>query len=1176
MHSLYRSISLRNPLWLLTFLFGWLALLPLGVVRAQTGPGGVGNGAGPGLRNILWLDAASLGLSDGDAVGTWTDRSGNSHNATRTNAAQQPRYTTSVLNGRPVVRFDGSDDEMNLNTAIGTNSDGIVNRDYSFIFVGARRTTASNDGWFLYGSGAFDGQSNLYFGWRDGASSAFRFSQFGSTEMQVNSGDYINNGVNQYAIFTGTFGQTEAIPRKLYENGDMVGTNPSTQVLTSYAGAELAGLRSSVDIAEVIFYQGDLNEAHVVILNNYLSAKYDLSLVGFDGTNRDFYAGDTPINGNFDYDVAGIGRQNGGDHRNASSDGLTLSADASVLQDGEFLMAGHDDTPHGTTTANLPTNVQERWARSWFVDKTGNLSANLTFDLQAVHPGETFNGDADRYVLLRWDGATYQEVPISNANKSATATNVTFTVGDSDLVDGIYTIGTQAAVSAPLTGISRRGTGPGGVGNALGTDGQPENAMWLDARAQPYGNGVLVDIWHDQSGNSNHATQSSYSRRPALRTDIPNVNGNPTLRFDGSNDFMDIDGSLLVGTDYTVIAVGAQRNNSGFARRIVGGGSGTSNNNFSLQWKGTDELMVSHLGNGFDNRGSLSSDGITATAVGTFGFLMGDYNSALNNESGLYLNGKKLRSYDMPQLVSNNNSRIARMFNFYQEIDVAELIIYPTALNSVQRTIVNNYLSAKYDIPLLNPDTDNRDVYAGDNAANGHHDFGVIGVGQQDGHRHLQANGRGLALTAQAPSLSNDEFVLVGHNDAKPEGTTANVGVGIAERLTRTWYVDKTGSVDASLTFELQEILTKHTFSTQASDYVLLRRNGATFEEVPGTTAQLSNDHLTFELTDAQLTNGVYTIGTRSATATPIAGFAVPEVTEFCEYRANFNDGQLPGFLEEGNFNPGKPTTITYTNGYAEWGTESNNDRRKYIRTKDASLFDNSLLFEVTARTPASTSHRASSTPFVGLGSGNVNTSASQEPEHPILGMNYRLDGGLRNIYFHDKTPGDSYPTDEKYKTPNSLDEIVRFRITWNATTQKALLEADYRYTGTFVADAHRVYDGSDNGFNLTNMAVYFGGGKGIVFDDFLLQVDCDTDNDGVNNTADLDSDNDGIVDTDECLPQVQPLSVGSTLTAPPIDRNLTAYELNAIDSQDGIATFFNADDSFSPTTCATPGDVSA
>ncbi len=182
---------------------------------------------------------------------------------------------------------------------------------------------------------------------------------------------------------------------------------------------------------------------------------------------------------------------------------------------------------------------------------------------------------------------------------------------------------------------------------------------------------------------------------------------------------------------------------------------------------------------------------------------------------------------------------------------------------------------------------------------------------------------------------------------------------------------------------------------------------------------------------------------------------------------------------------------------------------------------------------------------------------------------------GLEIIYFHDKKPGDLIQLVRAIRLPILWTRQYAFASLGMPLRKQALLEADYRYTGTFVADAHRIFDGSDNGFNLTNMAVYFGGGKGIIFDDFLLQVDCDTDNDGVNNTADIDSDNDGILDTDECLPVEQTIAVGDVINIPLIDRNLTAYELDAIQSQDG-ATFFNADDSFSPTTCATPGDVSA
>jgi hypothetical protein len=65
----------------------------------------------------LVLDARYItGLSDGDLVGTWADRSGNGNDVTAS-GSNRPTYKVEIQGGQPVLRFDGSDDRM-LNTAI--------------------------------------------------------------------------------------------------------------------------------------------------------------------------------------------------------------------------------------------------------------------------------------------------------------------------------------------------------------------------------------------------------------------------------------------------------------------------------------------------------------------------------------------------------------------------------------------------------------------------------------------------------------------------------------------------------------------------------------------------------------------------------------------------------------------------------------------------------------------------------------------------------------------------------------------------------------------------------------------------------------------------------------------------------------------------------------------------
>ena len=47
-------------------------------------------------------------------MGTWSDLSGNGRDATQATAAKKPTYKTGILNGRPVVRFDGTDDYLDV------------------------------------------------------------------------------------------------------------------------------------------------------------------------------------------------------------------------------------------------------------------------------------------------------------------------------------------------------------------------------------------------------------------------------------------------------------------------------------------------------------------------------------------------------------------------------------------------------------------------------------------------------------------------------------------------------------------------------------------------------------------------------------------------------------------------------------------------------------------------------------------------------------------------------------------------------------------------------------------------------------------------------------------------------------------------------------------------------
>ena len=86
-------------------------------------------------------DARRLDLTDGTGVSTWTDLAG-SNNATQATATNQPTFKTNIINGNPVVRFDGTNDFMAITSGVTISGEHVA-----IVFVkksGAQLPTAVN------------------------------------------------------------------------------------------------------------------------------------------------------------------------------------------------------------------------------------------------------------------------------------------------------------------------------------------------------------------------------------------------------------------------------------------------------------------------------------------------------------------------------------------------------------------------------------------------------------------------------------------------------------------------------------------------------------------------------------------------------------------------------------------------------------------------------------------------------------------------------------------------------------------------------------------------------------------------------------------------------------------------------------------------------------------------
>ncbi len=130
---------------------------------------------------VLWLDATAeegfvTGIENGDTISSWNDV--NPQNTTKNNATQstanfRPQYVTNGINNLPSVKFDGTNDWLDLNDSILSDPGNWT----TFVVAQRLKTTASTD----YILGAF--------------STARYYIVSTLTDIQFSAGEPYNGGV---------------------------------------------------------------------------------------------------------------------------------------------------------------------------------------------------------------------------------------------------------------------------------------------------------------------------------------------------------------------------------------------------------------------------------------------------------------------------------------------------------------------------------------------------------------------------------------------------------------------------------------------------------------------------------------------------------------------------------------------------------------------------------------------------------------------------------------------------------------------------------------------------------------------------------------------------------------------------------------------------------------------
>ncbi len=428
------------------------------------GPGGVGTVDGTSTLE-LWLQANQGVFTDttcttlaanGNAVACWRDQSGNGRSYTQATAGNRPIYRTNIQNGQPVVDFDGANDRLTSGAVLAGGDD-------TFTYIASWRPVNAHTGVI------FEQNNNTAATGRRAAFLARSVSRYGFNgegndfDVQVGTPTYAANAFNVSSIVLPGGVANNVL---VFDEGTQgTGTINLTTQNVGTAGGSAVGYKITTadeffngDIPEIIVYTDALNSVNRILVENYLSSKYNVNLAA-----NDVYAGDTAGNGNFDLNVAGIGQLGGAQHTASHAAGIIVANSTFLNANGDWLLFGHNTVTNATTIVDLPAAGfwDSRWSRSWYVDVadvgTAGGTVNIIFDYSDSGLGGTPTYPVGAYSLLSragTSGAFSDITATSGATVAIFGDQVQFLGVNVSLLDGQkLTLGIEDVTPPTVTSI---------------------------------------------------------------------------------------------------------------------------------------------------------------------------------------------------------------------------------------------------------------------------------------------------------------------------------------------------------------------------------------------------------------------------------------------------------------------------------------------------------------------------------------------------------------------------------------------------------------------------------------------------------------------------------------------------------------------------------------------------
>ena len=771
----------------------------------------------------LWLKADAGVTESNNLVSTWADQSGNGNDASQGASFNQPTLLTDDLNGNPTLFFDGGSDFI-------TGGAGFYTQDY-FIVLNLNQlyTSTSGDDCAVGLNG--EDFSGLFFGDHTGqltnevltmsiAGNNYR-SGIESTTIVYSEPMLINfkddgAGPDLELFLDGLSTATtiaNAFPGHLSDVGYVVGANGNATA-DPFDGT----------IAEVISYSAALSDANRRNVATYLAVKYGLTL---DITTQDYTAGgatiyDRTTHGSYNNDIAGIGQDDSQgllqtSSQSANENSLVSMSNAGSLGDGDFLLWGNDGGALTTTVSNVPGGVTQRMERIWRVDETGVVgTVDVVFDISEVPVdfGSTFN------LIIAGSGAT-MPTGLSSASVSSAGTVST--------VNGVTTVTFEDILFNDNEYFTLAGTitteAPGDVSGNL--------QVWLRADEGVILNGSNVREWKDRSGQGSSVSQQDPDDEPLYIASY--LNGNPALEFDEADDDLYSADGFYTQDYFIVMDPNEDYTNDSGDDYVIGLDdqefSGLAFGNSTGQL--TNEV-VTHL---IPDANNYRSGVVSTTVAYTEPMIINYRDNGALSDIELYIDG-------LNTTVSTPNAFIAHQsdvsFRFGQsgveadEYDgyIMEVISYSGRNTDANRRNIASYLAIKYGITLdiATQDYTSAGTVIYDRTTHGGYSNDIAGIGRDDSQGLDQTasqsvNVGSILSISNANSQDDGDFLVWGNDGAALTINSADVPVGITDRVERIWRIDETNDVG---TVDVVFDITSVPVNTSTSTFNLLTHTTAT------------------------------------------------------------------------------------------------------------------------------------------------------------------------------------------------------------------------------------------------------------------------------------------------------------------------------------------------------------